>query len=162
MATRAKRTPPKKKAAVSRARSQVIAERILTVGRSDSTVHVRVEKPRKDRGTGDYVCRVSIEGALGAKQREAWGVDSMQALHNALQSIRAELAPHADELSWAGGQDGWLGFPKMIPDVFGPAFTTHLEALVDRETERFARAVEADSQRPRMKSEKRRKTRAQH
>ncbi|WNG41684.1 hypothetical protein F0U61_54405 [Archangium violaceum] len=74
-------------------------------------------------------------------------MDSMQALQNALQAIRIELAPHADSLRWEGGQEGWLGFPKVIPDIFGPAFTQHLVKVVDREVDRFARSLEEASRR---------------
>lgn len=47
----------------------------------------------------------------------------MQALQNALQAVRLELALHADCMRWEGGQNSWLGFPKTIPDLFGPQFT---------------------------------------
>jgi uncharacterized protein DUF6968 len=122
-----------------------MAERLLAIVEHGALVRIRIGKPRKDRATGDYFCPFSIEGLGAQKAREAWGIDSMQALQNALQAIRLELAPHANTLSWVGGQDGWLGFPKVIPDLFGPKFTRRLEALVDRETDRFARALEATS-----------------
>jgi hypothetical protein len=144
MATRGKRPTTKKRATRPRALGTVIAERTLTlVGQGDSSARIRLGKPRKDRTTGDYVCPYTFEGLGDQKVREAWGVDSVQALQNALQAIRLELTPHANNLSWAGGQDGWLGFPKVIPDLFGPAFTLRLEKMVDRETDRFARALES-------------------
>ena len=121
-----------------------MAERTLTrVCPENSLVHIRVGRPRKDRATGDYFCPFSLEGLGDRTSREAWGIDSMQALQNALQAIRLALAPHASRLKWEGGQDGWLGFPKAIPDLFGPTFTQRLEGMVDREVERFARTQEA-------------------
>ncbi|MFY0562324.1 DUF6968 family protein [Archangium lansingense] len=144
MATRAKRPTTKKKSAGPRALGTVIAERTLTtMGQSESSARIRIGKPRKDRATGDYFCPYTLEGLGDRKVHEAWGMDSIQALQNALQAIRLELTPHANNLSWAGGQDGWLGFPKVIPDLFGPTFTLRLEKLVDRETERFARTLES-------------------
>lgn len=148
MVTRAKRPNTKKTSAGPRALGTVIAERTLTVvGQGDSSARIRIGKPRKDRTTGDYFCPYTLEGIGDSKVREAWGMDSMQALQNALQAIRLDLTPHTNTLSWAGGQDGWLGFPKVIPDLFGPAFTLRLEKLVDRETDRFARSLESPHRR---------------
>jgi len=129
---------------MSRTLGTVMAERSLTlVGQGDSLARIRVGKPRKDRATGDYFCPFILVGVGEEKVRQAWGIDSMQALQNALQAIRIELAPHADNLRWEGGQEGWLGFSQTIPDLFGPKFTRHLEELVERETDRFARTLEA-------------------
>ncbi|KFA90807.1 DUF6968 family protein [Archangium violaceum] len=149
MATNARRSTTKKKSSTRpRALGTVIAERTLTVGgQKDSSVWIRIGKPRKDRSTNNYFCPYSFEGLDDRKVREAWGMDSIQALQNALQSIRLELTPHADALSWEGGQNGWLGFPKLIPDSFGPTFTLRLEKMVERETDRFARALESTHRR---------------
>jgi hypothetical protein len=133
----------------------VIAERTLRGVEHGDSVRVRVGRPRKDRATGDYFCPFSLEGLDERTSREAWGIDSMQALQNALQAIRLALAPHASSLKWEGGQDGWLGFPKAIPDLFGPTFTQRLEGMVDREVERFARTQEAVHRRNRLASGKR-------
>src|SRR3712207_1676313 len=162
MATRAKRPTTKKKSARPRMLGTVIAERTLTVvGQGDSSARIRIGKPRKDRTTGDYFCPYTLEGLGDQKASEAWGMDSMQALQNALQGIRLALTPHANTLSWAGGQEGWLGFPKVIPDLFGPTFTLRLEKLVERETDRFARALETAHQRGRPPSSNKTKTRQQ-
>ena len=88
-------------------------------------------------------------------------MDSMQALQNALQAIRLELTPHAKALSWTGGQDGWLGFPKVIPDLFGPTFSLRLEKLVDQETDRFARALESAHRRSRAPSSNKKRAKRQ-
>jgi hypothetical protein len=148
MATRAKKPVTKKKEALSRALGTVIAERsLMIVGQGDSLARIRIGKPRKDRATGDSFCPFILEGIGEQKVRRAWGIDSMQALQNALQAVRLELAPHAEDLEWEGGQDGGLGFPKTIPDLFGPTFTRHLEGLMDREVDRFARTLEATHRR---------------
>jgi hypothetical protein len=150
MATRAKRPAPTKKASSPRALGTVIAERTLTfVEPRASFVRIRIGKPRKARTTGDYFCPFSLAGIGDQQVHEAWGIDSIQALQNALQAIRLELAPHENSLEWEGGQDGWLGFPKVVPDLFGPTFTRRLENLVERETERFARSHEARNSRAR-------------
>jgi hypothetical protein len=146
MSTRVKKPATKKDAAMSRVLGTVIAERTLTrVEHANALVRIRIGRPRKERATGDYICPVAIEGIGDRKLCQAHGIDSMQALQNALQAIRLELAPHTSSLSWAGGQEGWLGFPKVIPDLFGPKFTQRVEGLVDREVDRFARSLEATS-----------------
>jgi len=133
-----------------------MAERTLTrAGLEDALVHIRVGRPRKDRATGDYFCPFSLEGLGNRTNHEAWGIDSMQALQNALQAIRLALAPHVSSLKWEGGQDGWLGFTKAIPDLFGPTFTQRLEGMVDREVERFARTQEAAHRRTQPASRRR-------
>jgi hypothetical protein len=60
----------------------------------------------------------------------------------AMQSIRVQLEPHTDNLEWLGGRGGSLGFPKLIPDVFGPTLTRRLEKMVERELDRHAKALE--------------------
>jgi hypothetical protein len=111
MATRATGSPPKKRKTTSAGPlGTVIAERRLKVLGSDSGVRVRVGKPRKSRATGDSFCPFIIEGLGDGKVRRAWGVDSMQALQNVQQAIRAELDAQAVTLRWEAGQDGWLGF----------------------------------------------------
>jgi hypothetical protein len=160
MTTRAKRSTTTKNATRPRALGTVIAERTLTAtGPGDSSARIRIGKPRKDRATGDYFCPYTVEGLGDRTVREAWGMDSMQALQNALQAIRLDLTPHANGLSWAGGQDGWLGFPKVIPDLFGPAFTLRLEKLVERETDRFARSLESTHRRAEQPERGKRRTR---
>ncbi|HEX8698827.1 MAG TPA: hypothetical protein VF815_08320 [Myxococcaceae bacterium] len=73
---------------------------------------------------------------------QAWGMDSMQALHSAMQAVRLALAPHAKKLKWDGGYAGNLGFPMAIPDLFGAKFSRRLERIVERETNQHGRAIE--------------------
>lgn len=133
---------------MARALGTVVAERILkVVGAEDSLVRIRVGKPRKDRSSGDYFCPFVIEGLQEDLVRQAWGIDSMQALHSAMQAIRLMLAPHARKLTWEGGDRGNLGLPMTIPDLFGARFSRRLEVLVERETNRHGRALERDARR---------------
>lgn len=124
-------------------KGMIVAERTLTlVGRTAAQVHVIIGKPRKDRGSSDYFCPYRLEGLGDGQPQQAWGVDSVQALQSAMQAIRVQLEPHTDELEWLGGRGGSLGFPKVIPDVFGPKLTRRLEKLVEREMDRHARTLE--------------------
>lgn len=124
----------------------IVAERTLTlVGRTSAQVRVIIGRPRKDRGSSDYFCPYRLEGIGDGQPQRAWGVDSVQALQLAMQAIRARLEPHTDELEWLGGRGGSLGFPKVIPDVFGPKLTHRLEKMVEREMDRYARTLERRS-----------------
>ena len=146
---------------MSRVLGTVIAERTLTrVEHANALVRIRIGRPRKERATGDYICPVAIEGIGDRKLCQAHGIDSIQALQNALQAIRLELTPHTSSLRWEGGQDGWLGFPKPLPDLFGPTFAQSLEEMVDREVDRFARSLEAANKRTMSPGGKRRTSKA--
>lgn len=121
----------------------VVAERILRiVGPHEATVRIRFGKPRKDRSSGDFFCPFLIEGLEEETVRQAWGMDSMQALQSAMQAVRLALAPHARRLKWDGGAQGTLGFPMAVPDLFGARFSRRLERIVERETNQHGRALE--------------------
>lgn len=121
----------------------VIAVRQLAIaGAPEASVRVRLGKPRKDRATGDYFCPFVIQGLGKEEVQQAWGIDSMQALQSAMQAIRFALAPHAKKLAWVGSPADGLGFPMTIPELFGTKFSRRLEGLVERETNRFGRALE--------------------
>jgi hypothetical protein len=123
----------------------IIAERILTVVGSKARVHVRLGKPKKDRISGDYTCPFIIEGLGDSTVQQAFGIDAMQALQLAMQAIRKALHPYAKRLSWVGSPPGGLGFPMMIPEVFGVKFSQRLEGIVQRETDRLGRSLERAS-----------------
>jgi hypothetical protein len=120
----------------------IIAERILTVVGSKARVRVRLGKPRKDRTSGDYNCPFIIDGLGESTVQQASGIDAIQALQLAMQAIRKALHPYAKQLRWVGSPPGGLGFPMMIPEVFGVKFSQRLEGLVQRETDRFGRSLE--------------------
>jgi hypothetical protein len=120
-----------------------MAERVLrVVGSRESTVRVRLGRPRRDRSSGDYFCPFAIEGLEEDTVHQAWGMDSMQALQSAMQAIRLVLAPHTKRLRWDGREQGSLGFPMAIPEIFGVRFSRRLERMVEQETNRFGRSLE--------------------
>lgn len=136
----------------------IVAERTLTlVGRTAAQVRVIIGKPKKDRGSSDYFCPYRLEGIGEGQLQQAWGVDSVQALQSAMQAIRVQLESHTNELEWLGGRGGSLGFPKVIPDVFGPKLTLRLEKMVERELDRHARTLERRSRRKKVGSAVRKK-----
>lgn len=57
-------------------------------------------------------------------------------------AVRIKLAEQGGHASWEGGTGGG-GFPRLVPDYHGRAFSGKLQALIDRELLRFACASEA-------------------
>jgi hypothetical protein len=77
-----------------------------------------------------------------SKIQYADGEDGIQALLLAIESIRTMLSKSEKRFSWIGGEPGDTGFVRFIPTFFGPSFSKRLEAIIDREVERFARRLE--------------------
>jgi hypothetical protein len=85
-----------------------------------------------------WSCRFDIRG-LSPKQRfEARGVDSLQALSEALQGIRLYLAESKTPVSCYGGEVGDYFIYKPLAG-FDVAMTRHLERLVQREITKLVR-----------------------
>ncbi len=77
----------------------------------------------------------------------AYGVDSMQALQEALSGIRVTLERSGKRFSWVGGAAAELSFPKHVPWGFGVRFAKRLDRLIDSETDAFAKSVEKRTKR---------------
>jgi uncharacterized protein DUF6968 len=97
---------------------EVIARRELAaLGRDGErrSVEVRLGKPiPSDRGGGEWACEVQIVGLGSERIKEAFGVDSVQAIQLALRLATIDLhslaAAHALRLEWLGGEIGfWPG-----------------------------------------------------
>jgi hypothetical protein len=93
----------------------VIAVRNLDL-RGGKEVVVTIGMPRKTPDEDDYYCPYQITGADRSDIRYAVGVDAVQALELALRMIGADLYTSNEALngalSWEGGIDGDLGFPR--------------------------------------------------
>ena len=68
----------------------VIAERTLDLT-PDAKVVVRIGKPRKFRGGGDYFCPFEIRWPDRSRIARAGGVDAVQALDLALKMVATDL-----------------------------------------------------------------------
>ncbi len=68
------------------------------------------------------------------------GVDSCQALVDALQGVHYTLERSGMRLSWAG-VDGETGFPRSVPYGFGLVLAARINAYIDRELGRFVQAA---------------------
>lgn len=97
-----------------------IGRRSLRLG-TDREVIVEIGRPYPwEYGNGDFKCEYEISGLGNGKASYAIGVDGIQALYLALQSIGTDLYTSEEsnrgDLRWEGGMiAGDLGFP--VPDA---------------------------------------------
>jgi len=110
-------------------------------GRQPKVVTVKLGMPRRSKER-DWECPFSITG-LGIRGIQyGRGVDAIQALCMALEGVRVLLERSGARFSWSAGQAGDAGFDRFVPNLFGLRFSKRLNRMIDREVERFARAIE--------------------
>jgi len=115
---------------------KVIATRRLNVlGDSCRPVTVRIGRPRRVR-VGEWACPVQFAGLGETHYIAGRGVDSCQALVEALAGIHYTLAQSGSRFSWSSIKDE-TGFPRVVPYSFGPKFSARVNQHIDRELERF-------------------------
>ena len=125
-----------------------IAERVLVrAGRRKGQLTVRLGAPKKAQDV-DWVCPYQIVGLRDSKVGTAYGVDALQALMMALEKIRVRLEKAGSGYTWLGGEEGDAGFPRLVPIYFGAAFATRINQQIDRELERFGKALKSKRKRP--------------
>lgn len=105
-------------------------------------VVVMLGQPRRPKGAQDWACPFQIRG-LGSRRVEcAYGVDSFQALTNALAGVRYLLDQSKVALSWSGVLDGDTGVQQLIPLLPEPKETRRLERMIAREMATRLRRLE--------------------
>lgn len=83
-----------------------------------ASVEITVGVPNRDEN-GSYYCEFSLDGLLwNGRIRRSYGIDAIQALYLALQSIGSDLEEFQQSggltLTWVGGsRSGDLGLPKI-------------------------------------------------
>ena len=82
---------------------------------------VELYAPTQSDLSDDFQCGYKIEGIGAQKVKFAYGVDSLQALLLAMQSIGADLyssdAAKTGQLRWLGQLDLGIPVPKSIEDL---------------------------------------------
>jgi len=115
---------------------QVIARRTLVRCGDRETVQITVFSPtQSDRANQDWECAFEVTGAVCVERQMARGVDSLQALIEAIRGIRHVLREHSSGLTWLSGTAGDTGIPTVLP-YDDPDFSELLEGLVDLEIQR--------------------------
>ncbi len=83
----------------------------------------------------DCVCVMQIDGLPAPIRTTVYGVDSLQAVINAMSAARAALAPYIDLLSFCE-QPRQHGFPLIVP-LIDPDEDRYIEQIVTRELQHF-------------------------
>jgi hypothetical protein len=130
-----------------------IAARRVFKAPSGKPVVVTLGVPQAVPGS-DWGCALQITGLNTAwrRPRYVFGIDSLQALHLAMQDAGLALESARQKLEWLGQTED-LGMPRFLPWLPKPE-RTRLEAIVEREIARWARQTERAHK---AKSSKRRK-----
>lgn len=133
----------------------ILAERRLAEQTSGKVVRVSLGAPRPGTEGAEWECPFRIHGAGISRVEFGYGIDSMQAITDALQGIRVRLDESGLALGWKvgpGRQDIWhdeTGFARSIPMVLGAALSRRLERLFFREirleTQRLERRAKRKS-----------------
>lgn len=118
----------------------IIAIRDLRVAEGGTVATVILRTPQPD-DEGEWECRFTISGLANPVFQSAYGIDAMQALILAIESIRLALAAAPESLSWEG-ENGDPGFPRFVPTYFGPEFSAHISRIIDAESARFSEELE--------------------
>jgi hypothetical protein len=79
---------------------------------------------------------------MGRQIEYGHGIDSIQALVNALEGIRSRIQRSGKKWTWEGAEPGDSGFSRMLPSLFGLDFYNRLERILEREMAVFSRSAE--------------------
>ena len=90
----------------------------------------------------DWGCPLQITGlnTTWRRPKYVFGIDSLQALHLAMQDAGRVLESAGQRLEWLGQTED-LGMPKFLPWLPGP-WQPRLDAIVEREVTRWVRRAE--------------------
>lgn len=126
----------------------IVAERRFELAdRPGLQASVRIRKPARDQRTGNYKCSVEWIRPEERELFELWGIDSMQALQLAILAAGDLVNGYKEGLRWAGGEDGYLGFPGTYPEGLPKALLRRLERMINREIDAHTRQLLAKRER---------------
>ena len=117
---------------------QIVASRELTDADNPSRrIVVSLGLPRQVHPL-EWECRVHIDGLEPASERVG-GVDSMQALLLAVETLRLSLKRSPYRLAWLGDSTFYPagGIPRQVPADLGEEFDERMEQLIERERQPF-------------------------
>lgn len=114
-----------------------LSHRALKRLSNGKAVRLTVFAPIQNPGdpNGDWVCEFEITGLGERVQSRAFGVDSMQALVEAVRGLRKGLEPFTSDLTWLSGRPGDTGVPYIVP-YDDPDFTAVIVGTVQVESAR--------------------------
>ncbi len=119
----------------------VIATRTLKISKTGKKVLVKIGQPR--RGKKCWFCPCKIAGIKNGFTTYIYGEDAIQALMLALEFVRIVLEGSREKVTWADFDDGFTGFPRYVNYSFGMDLYKRLNQMLDKEEERFHKAIKA-------------------
>src|SRR6266446_8328926 len=109
---------------------RVVASRVLTQQNGHTPkATVSIGCPRRLLRTS-WECRFLIEGMGAPIVGRAGGVDTLQALLQAVEGVRVSLEQTGKPFVWLDPQDG-LGFPFLVPLSHGKSLEDRVRKLID-------------------------------
>ena len=112
----------------------ILAERRFALVNSPGLqASIRIRRPARDPGTGNFKCSVEWIHPGERELFELWGIDAMQALQLAILAAGDLVNGYEEALRWVGGEGGYLGFPGAYPEGLPKALLRKLERLINRE-----------------------------
>ena len=118
-----------------------IAARRVYKAPSGKPVVVTLGVPQPVPGS-DWGCPLQITGlnTTWRRPKYVFGIDSLQALHLAMQRASVVLESARQKLEWLGQTED-LGMPKFLPWLPKPQ-QARLEAIIEREITKWVRRAE--------------------
>lgn len=117
-----------------------IAERRFSIaGEPGREIVLILGKPRPEPDPSVWMCSFLIEGLPSARRVIARGVDSLQAVQNAINAARYRLRQSGLVLTAPGSMTGDTGLPYPIPHYEGSDFAERMERYVTREEKKLIR-----------------------
>ena len=107
----------------------------------EHVITVRIGRP-EHLSASEYICAFQLDGLGESSLQYAHGIDAFQALIMALDGIRATIEKSGRNFTWQGGEKKGHGFPRCVPAFYGLNFSKHIDQLLDREINRFAKETE--------------------
>lgn len=117
--------------------SKRIASREFVNEKNGKRIVAEIFTPRQV-GALEWACRYVIRGLRGRHDRVAYGIDSLQALFQAMQGVRYYLQRSEQRISFLG-RVGDLGIHRALAG-FDVTSTRYLERVVEREMKMLVRA----------------------
>ena len=119
---------------------RVVASRVLIQQNAHSQkVTVSIGCPRRLRRTS-WECRFLIEGMGAPIIGRAGGVDTLQALLQAVEGVRVGLEQTGHRFVWLDPQDG-LGLPFLVPLSHGKRLEDRVRKIIDQDRAEWEKEI---------------------
>lgn len=122
-------------------KNPIAERRLAVVGDPDREIVITIGKPRPEPDPSVWRCSFRVDGIPNSRRWIARGVDSLQALQNAIEAARYQIKLSGLVCTWHGGEPGEIGLPRSIPTYEGSGFAERMERYVDREEAKVLRGV---------------------